>query len=199
MKNKQQQRNKWTTQTKQKQTHTYGKQNSGFQRGRGGEGDEEKTVIWMVWEETRLLVVSTLLCTQNLKYDAAHMKCKNIINLNTLKKPHTYTPRILPALTSRGNKLQQSANRTMLLLLTTTWLFKASLYWNSIDLRDSAVLWHYLMLVTELLMMLQNAAYSLWICASVALSKVVSVLHWWWPNIQVLPRKMWTVIHFLAI
>lgn len=101
----------------------------------GGEGVgrviEEKTIIWMVWEETRLLVVSTLLCTQNLKYDAAHMKCKNIINqcyLNTLKKPHTYTPHILPALTSRGNKLQQSANRTMLLLLTMTWLFKASLY-----------------------------------------------------------------------
>ena len=41
MKNKQQ-RNKWTKQTKQKQAHTYGKQNSGYQRGRGGEGDGGK-------------------------------------------------------------------------------------------------------------------------------------------------------------
>lgn len=94
-------------------------------RGEGvGRVMEEKTVIWTVSEETRLLVGSTLLCIQNLKYNVAHMKHKNIINqcyLNTfLKKPHTYTPLILPALTSRGNKLQQSANRTMLLLLTMT-------------------------------------------------------------------------------
>lgn len=101
-------------------------------RGEGvGRVTEETTVIWMGWEETRLLVVSTLLCIQNLKYNAAHMKRKNIINrcyLHTLKKPHTYTPLILPALTSRGNKLQQSANRTMLLLLTMAQLFRASLH-----------------------------------------------------------------------
>lgn len=66
-------------------------------RGEGvGRVTEEMTVIWMGWEETRLLVVSTLLCIQNLEYNTAHMKHKNIINqcyLNTLKKTsYIHTP-----------------------------------------------------------------------------------------------------------
>ena len=64
-------------------------------RGEGvGRVMEEKTVIWTVSEETRLLVGSTLLCIQNLKYNVAHMKRKNIINqcyLNTFKKNLIHT------------------------------------------------------------------------------------------------------------
>ena len=58
-----------TNQTNEKQTHTYRKQNSGYQTGKAEEGRVSKSA-WR-WMKTKLLVVSMLSCIQKPK----HVKC----------------------------------------------------------------------------------------------------------------------------
>lgn len=58
-----------TNQTNEKQTHTYRKQNSGYQTGKAEEGRVSKSA-WR-WMKTKLLEVSLLSCIQKSK----HVKC----------------------------------------------------------------------------------------------------------------------------
>ena len=55
------------------------------------------------------------------------------------------------------------------------------------------------MLVTPWFMMLHHPSCSREYWLPMALSKVVPVLLWRWPQMHTVPRKMWTVIYFMVV